>query len=348
MATNSKGNIFVYTRTGGGNATMGGSRTFTHGGARLFEFDRTGKFVREIGAGRLRISVRARGPRRSAGQHLGGGSRLQHGDQVRPGGARRCMTLGPQAGSRCVPAARRRGRRTAGAAVPHGRGVPGDNFNRPTDVAWDAAGNIFVSDGYGNSRVAKFDKNGRFLKSWGSRGRAGPVRYCRTPSPSTRRATSTSATAATSAFRSSTTTATSRRQITNVGAPWAICISPGAHQYLYSSNSNAQHFHGQRRNLQDGTRREASSASSARRASCSRNSARCKRSIAAIRTSSSSANSPTGASNASACIPSVFVSAMARTPSTPRRRALQRKRIEAKLQFLVFSALLSASSAPPR
>ena len=29
-----------------------------------------------------------------------------------------------------------------------------------------------------------------------------------------------------------------KRQITNVGAPWAICISPGAHQYLYSSNSN--------------------------------------------------------------------------------------------------------------
>ena len=24
----------------------------------------------------------------------------------------------------------------------------------------------------------------------------------------------------------------------NVGAPWAICITPGAHQYMYSSNSN--------------------------------------------------------------------------------------------------------------
>ena len=39
-------------------------------------------------------------------------------------------------------------------------------------MAWDAEGNIFVSDGYGNSRIAKFDKNGRFLKSWGSRGTA--------------------------------------------------------------------------------------------------------------------------------------------------------------------------------
>ena len=43
VATNSKGNIFVYTRTGGGNATIGGSRVFTHGGSRLFEFDREGQ-----------------------------------------------------------------------------------------------------------------------------------------------------------------------------------------------------------------------------------------------------------------------------------------------------------------
>ena len=39
--------------------------------------------------------------------------------------------------------------------------------DRPTDVTWDAQGNIFVSDGYVNSRVVKYDKNGRFLKSVG-------------------------------------------------------------------------------------------------------------------------------------------------------------------------------------
>src|SRR5262245_865524 len=49
VVTNSKGNIFVYSRTGGGNSILGGSRLFTHGGSRLFEFDRSGKFVREIG-----------------------------------------------------------------------------------------------------------------------------------------------------------------------------------------------------------------------------------------------------------------------------------------------------------
>ena len=45
-------------------------------------------------------------------------------------------------------------------------------FNRPTDVAFDPAGDIFVSDGYGNSRVVKYDKNGKFVKAWGKRGTA--------------------------------------------------------------------------------------------------------------------------------------------------------------------------------
>src|SRR5450432_2068550 len=51
VATNSKGHIFVYTRTGAAHATVGTSRTFYKGGSRLFEFDQTGKFVREIGVG---------------------------------------------------------------------------------------------------------------------------------------------------------------------------------------------------------------------------------------------------------------------------------------------------------
>ena len=48
-APNSKGQIFVYTRTGHPYATLGDNRTFSHGGSRLFQFDSTGKFVRELG-----------------------------------------------------------------------------------------------------------------------------------------------------------------------------------------------------------------------------------------------------------------------------------------------------------
>ena len=43
VATNSKGEIFVYTRTGTPRVTTAGSRNVAHGGARLFQFDRTGK-----------------------------------------------------------------------------------------------------------------------------------------------------------------------------------------------------------------------------------------------------------------------------------------------------------------
>src|ERR1022692_5125788 len=40
-------------------------------------------------------------------------------------------------------------------------------FRQVTDVTWDPAGNTYISDGYINSRVAKADKNGNWIKSWG-------------------------------------------------------------------------------------------------------------------------------------------------------------------------------------
>ena len=44
-------------------------------------------------------------------------------------------------------------------------------FRQPTDVAWDSAGNAYISDGYINSRVAKVSKDGDWLKSWGKKGK---------------------------------------------------------------------------------------------------------------------------------------------------------------------------------
>jgi len=49
-------------------------------------------------------------------------------------------------------------------------------FNRPADVAFDKEGSIYVADGYGNSRVVKFDREGRFIKSWGRYG-SGPGEF---------------------------------------------------------------------------------------------------------------------------------------------------------------------------
>jgi peptidylamidoglycolate lyase len=51
--------------------------------------------------------------------------------------------------------------------------VPGNDathFARPTDIAWLPDGTFFVSDGYVNTRVVKFDKDGKFLMTWGERG----------------------------------------------------------------------------------------------------------------------------------------------------------------------------------
>jgi hypothetical protein len=125
----------------------------------------------------------------------------------------------------------------AGGPAP-GSGALGDTFNRPTDVAWDAQGNIFVSDGYGNARVAKFDKNGAFIKTWGSAGK-GPSEF------------NTVHTIAVDAKGMVYVGDRGNRRIQvfdndgnlktmfeNVGAPWAVCITPGPHQYLYTSNSN--------------------------------------------------------------------------------------------------------------
>jgi len=191
VATNSKGNIFVYTRTGGPSVTLGTERAFVrgNGAARLFEFDPTGKYIREIGQG-LYGFVFAHNVRIDPQDNIwvvdeGSSMVVKFDPQGRvlmtmgrkpealtvPGGPQRGGGDGGEGGA---PAAGREGGggRAAGPPPVVGAGVRGDNFNRPTDVAWDAAGNIFVADGYGNSRVAKFDKNGKFITTWGSRGTA--------------------------------------------------------------------------------------------------------------------------------------------------------------------------------
>jgi peptidylamidoglycolate lyase len=54
--------------------------------------------------------------------------------------------------------------------VPGERGTDETRLNRPTDMAITPEGDIFVSDGYGNRRVVHFDRNGKFVKTWGEFG----------------------------------------------------------------------------------------------------------------------------------------------------------------------------------
>lgn len=62
------------------------------------------------------------------------------------------------------------------------RKMAGDNqstdlFNRPSDVAFAPNGDVYITDGYANSRIVKFDKNGKFLKIIGGVKGAGPGEF---------------------------------------------------------------------------------------------------------------------------------------------------------------------------
>ena len=215
VATNSKGHIFVYTRSQN---------------TRLFEFDQKGTYLREIGEGLY-------------------GFAFAHAVRVDPQDNVWAVDEGTNMVIKFNPAGRvemllgRRPESVEGlpsTPAPNAPVPPAQPylFSRPTDVAWDPAGNIFVSDGYGNSRVVKYDKNGRFISSVGSRG----------PGQGQLNLPHTIATDAKGNVyvgdRSNRRIQVFDNDLTfkaiydQVGAPWALCITPGTHQYLYSSNSN--------------------------------------------------------------------------------------------------------------
>jgi DNA-binding beta-propeller fold protein YncE len=213
VATNSKGHVFVYTRSAD---------------TRLFEFDRTGVFIREIGQGLY-------------------GFEFAHAVRVDPQdniwavdeGTNMVIKFNPE--GRVTMVLGRRPEAVEGLAVaPAGAAVPPPEpyvFSRPTDVGWDPAGNIFVTDGYGNSRIVKFDKNGRFLKQAGTRGdQPGQLNLPHTMAMDAKGNVYVGdrGNARVQVFDNDLNFKTI---YANVGNPWAICISPGPHQYLFVSNS---------------------------------------------------------------------------------------------------------------
>jgi len=272
VATNSKGDIFVYTRTGHPTITIGTSRPFAHGGSRLFQFDKTGKFVREIGkdsygllvAQQVRVdpqdniwvvdqmssmvmkfdpngNIQMLLGRKSESERVpaapptpqAGGAAPAAGGRAGGGGRGGAGAGGGAAAGAEAPAGQRGGR-----GGPPGAGQQSDVFQRPTDVAWDSAGNIYVADGFGNARIAKFDKVGKFVKSWGSRG-SEPGQF-NTVHGIAIDAQGNVYVADTGNKRIQVfdTDGNFKTQFTNIGNPAAICLTPGSRQFLYSSNSN--------------------------------------------------------------------------------------------------------------
>jgi len=236
VATNSKGHVFVYTRTGSVNVTTGTNRVFVRSGSRLFEFDQNGKYVREIAQG-LYGFVQAHAVKVDPQDNIWvvdeGSSMIIKFD---PEG-RVLMTMGrkPEAVNNPV-------RPEAPLAPGSGAGVPGDNFNGPSDVAWDAAGDIFVADGSRNSRVAKFDKNGVFIKSWGTRGTARGQFNVPHSIVVDAKDNVYVADRGNKRIQVFDTDGNPKTQYTNVGTPWELCITSGPHQYIYSSDSNTGDF----------------------------------------------------------------------------------------------------------
>ena len=201
VATNSKGHIFVYTRSQD---------------TRLFEFDAKGNYVREIGEGLY-------------GFAFAHAVRIDPQDNIWAVDEGTNMVIKFNAEGRVLMVIGRRpepGEAAPTAPEPY-------VLNRPTDVAWDDAGNIFVSDGYGNSRVVKYDKNGRFVATVGSKGSGqGQLNLPHTIATDAKGNVYVGdrSNARIQVFDNDLTFKAIYDQ---VGAPWAVCISPGPHQYLF-------------------------------------------------------------------------------------------------------------------
>jgi hypothetical protein len=220
IATDSKGNIYLFHRAYE---------------TRLFQYSPSGAYVREIGRSNYGFGF-AHSVRVDAEDNIWA---VDEGTNMivkfAPDG-RVLMTLG----RRDDP-------------VEQLSDMPGDghfrglnepyHFGRETDIAFDQQGNIFVSDGYDEARVVKYDKTGRFVKAVGTRGKAN-LQFDTPHSIATD-------------FQGHVYVGdrgNARVQVldndlnwkanyTNVGNPWAVCVSGGpgpknpGKQYLFASNS---------------------------------------------------------------------------------------------------------------
>jgi len=163
VAVNSKGHVFVFTRS-----NSAGGPAYAPTAAQLLEFGPKGEYIREIGKGLY-------------GWSFAHSVRIDKDDNIWAIDKGSDMVIKFDQNGRVLMVFGRR-KESADAEtkpwenedppLPHIDGL----FRQPTDVAWDSEGNIYITDGYVNSRVAKYDKNGDWVKSWGSKG-TGPGQF---------------------------------------------------------------------------------------------------------------------------------------------------------------------------
>ena len=159
VAVNSKGHVFVFTRS-----NSAGGPAYAPTAAQLLEFGPKGEFIREVGRGLYAWSF----------AHT---VRVDRDDNIWAVDKGSDMIVRFNPSGQVVMVF---GRRKESADAETGPWEEVDPplahvdglFRQPTDVAWDSTGNIYISDGYVNSRVAKYDRNGDWVKSWGEHGTA--------------------------------------------------------------------------------------------------------------------------------------------------------------------------------
>jgi hypothetical protein len=163
VAVNSKGHVFVFTRS---NSAQGPAYAPT--AAQLLEFDQNGTLLGEIGKGLYAWS-------------FAHSVRIDKDDNIWAIDKGSDMIVKFNLEGRVLWVFGRRKESADDETKPWEHPDPplppvDGLFRQPTDVAWDSNGNIYISDGYINSRVAKFDKNGDWVKSWGTKG-TGPGQF---------------------------------------------------------------------------------------------------------------------------------------------------------------------------
>ncbi len=250
VAVNSKGHVFVFSRGNTSGPAYGAAA------AQLLEFDARGNYIREIGHNLYAWSF-AHTVKVDAQDNI----------WVTDKGSDMVIKFDPEGRVAMVFGRKQEASDEGTGPLKHPRPPlpPVDGmFRQVTDVAWDAVGNAYISDGYINSRVAKVDKDGNWVTSWGEPGTGpgqfntphsiavdaegnvyvadrgnrriqvfdGEGRFLRqitidVPAPPNARPAIGNMPADPSALRGTMAP----------GAPWAICITPGPDQVLYSSDA---------------------------------------------------------------------------------------------------------------